>query len=182
MVELLVTAATDRFRQRPATMLHLLAYAGPRISECLALRNDDRIRFGEDGCWHIEIRELVHKSARRTLPPKWRKCRWTFVPHWLTDDVGRLLSDTAPGELLLPHPAERCATPPASSSASTPASTPTATGTTGCGSRSSPTRPAGPNALTGGRTSADLPRPACSPSAAGFGPCAHSGTCARPTS
>ena len=107
MVEQLAAAAYRRFDQRTATMLHLLAYAGPRISECLALRNDDRFRFGNDGCWHIEIREQVHKSARRTLPPKWRKRRWTFVPHWLTDDVTRLLGDAAPGELLFPSPGRK---------------------------------------------------------------------------
>lgn len=110
MVERLVAAANSRFGPRTATMLHLLAYSGPRISECLALRNDDRIRFGDDGCWHLEIREQVHKSARRTLPPKWRKRRWSFVPHWLTDDVGRLLADTSPGELLFPSPGRKVRT------------------------------------------------------------------------
>lgn len=98
----LAATAQAHFGQRTATMIWLLAYAGLRISECLALRNDDRLQRGEDGCWRIEIREQVHKAHRTLLPPKWRKRRWAFAPHWLTDDLTTLLADTPPGALLFP--------------------------------------------------------------------------------
>ncbi|WP_052665873.1 site-specific integrase [Nitriliruptor alkaliphilus] len=103
VIELAVTAAR-LFDDRTAGLIYLLAFGGLRISECLALRRDDRFRQGPDGSWRIEIREPVHKSRRKTLPPKWRKRRWAFAPDWLTDDLDRLLADTDPGALLFASP------------------------------------------------------------------------------
>jgi integrase len=95
------------FGRGTAIQIYLLAYAGLRISECLALRNDDRFERGEDGCWRVHVREQVAKAARKTLPPKWRKQRWAFVPHWLSDDVTWLLATTPRGGLLFPSPGRR---------------------------------------------------------------------------
>jgi integrase len=100
----LTEAAERTFGWRAAVMINLLAYVGLRISECLALRNDDRFQQNNDGSWRIEVREQVHKSRRKTLPPKWRKRRWAFVPNWLTDDLERLLNSTDQQALLFPSP------------------------------------------------------------------------------
>ena len=109
-IEDLVAAARELRGRGTGLMFHLLAFTGLRISECLALRHDDRFQRTEDGCWRIEVREQVARSRRATLPPKWRKHRWTFVPHWLTDDVAWLLEATEPGAPLFPSPGRRVRT------------------------------------------------------------------------
>lgn len=106
-VQTLTDTAEELFDRRTATLLNLLAFAGLRISEALALRHDDRFQRGDDDCWRIEVREQVHRTQRRTIPPKWRKRRWAFVPHWLTSDLDALLEATGPGELLFPSPGRR---------------------------------------------------------------------------
>lgn len=106
-IDALAATAQGLAGRRTAVMIYLLAYTGIRISECLALRNDDRFHSDEVGGWRIHVREQVHKSARRTLPPKWRKHRWAFVPAWLSEDLDGLLTDTAPGALLFPSPGQR---------------------------------------------------------------------------
>ncbi|WP_052665887.1 hypothetical protein, partial [Nitriliruptor alkaliphilus] len=78
VTELAATAAR-LFDDRTAGLIYLPAFGGLRISECLALRRDDCFQQGPDGSWRIEIREPVHKSRRKTLPPKWRKRRWAFA-------------------------------------------------------------------------------------------------------
>lgn len=89
-------------------MIYLLAYTGMRISETLALRNDDRfVRDQLGGCWRIHVRQQVHKSRRKTLLPKWRKKRWAFVPTFLSDELTDLLDATPDGALLFPSPGRK---------------------------------------------------------------------------
>ena len=105
MVDALAGAADALFGVRARTLIYLLAYTGMRISEALALRNDDRfVLDARDGCWRVHIREQVHRSQRLTLPPKWHKQRWAFVPHWLTEDLEQVLTATARDAPLFPSP------------------------------------------------------------------------------
>lgn len=102
-----LVATARRLRDDRVAMIYILSFGGLRISECLALRNDDRFQLRDDDCWRVEVREQVHKTYRKLLPPKWKKRRWAFLPHWLTDDVQSLLADTARGALLFPSPGRR---------------------------------------------------------------------------
>jgi integrase len=109
-VQALADVAAALFGPGVATLVNLLAFSGLRISEALALRHDDRFQRGDDGCWRIEVREQVHRTHRRTLPPKWHKHRWAFLPHWVSEDVDALLARTRPGALLFPSPGRRVRT------------------------------------------------------------------------
>ncbi|MDP9021397.1 MAG: site-specific integrase, partial [Actinomycetota bacterium] len=107
-IDALADTALELFGHRLRMQIYLLAYTGMRISECLALRNDDRfVLDGRDGCWRIHIREQVHKSKPRTLPPKWRKTRWAFVPHWLSAELSELLDGTGAGAPLFASPGRK---------------------------------------------------------------------------
>lgn len=108
MIQGLAETAERLFDTRTRLLVDLLAYTGLRISEALALRNDDRFVHDEmSGVWRLHVREQVHKTHRRTLPPKWRKRRWAFVPSWLGPELAQLLDDTATGALLFPSPGRR---------------------------------------------------------------------------
>lgn len=108
MIDAVAATAGELFGSRVRTLIYLLAYTGLRISEALALRNDDRfVLDGRDGCWRIHVREQMHRSERRTLPPKWRKERWAFVPHWMTDELENLLEGMPHGAPLFPSPGRK---------------------------------------------------------------------------
>lgn len=112
MIVALAATAGERFGPRQQMLIYVLAYTGMRISEALALRNDDRFVFDADhGIWRIHVHEQLHKTERRTLLPKWRKKRWAFVPAWMSDEVTEFLDDTAAGGWLFPSPGRKIRRP-----------------------------------------------------------------------
>ena len=125
-----------RRRRRPALraphghLIYLLAYAGPGSASASRCATTTASGSGPGRLLAPRDPRTGPQVARRTLPPKWRKRRWTFAPHWLTDDLDRLLADTAPGELLFPSPGRKVRNAAGRRARSTPGSTPTATGAT----------------------------------------------------
>ena len=79
--------------ERDALLLDLLAFAGPRIGEALAL-HASRWWRDEDGNGWFDIEERADRTSKRQLPPKHRKHREMWVPAWLADD----LDSIGPGE------------------------------------------------------------------------------------
>lgn len=108
MIDALAATAEELFGARTRALIYLFSYTGMRISEALALRNDDRFVYDEiRDVWRIHIREQVQRGERRTFLPKWRKKRWTFVPVWLSRDVRNILEQTASGAPLFPSPGRK---------------------------------------------------------------------------
>ena len=84
-------------------LLDLLAWAGLRIGEALALTAGQFERL-DDGsyCVHIDRRVMSSKPALR--PPKWGRKRYAYIPSFLGDDLARLLEGLEPDDLLFPAP------------------------------------------------------------------------------
>ena len=76
----------QRATKRDAILLDVLAFAGPRIGEALAL-HEDRWWRDHDGNGWFDIEERADRTSKRRQPPKHRKHREMWVPAWLADDL-----------------------------------------------------------------------------------------------
>lgn len=67
-------------------LLDVLAFAGPRIGEALAI-HADRISRDDEGNGWVSIEERAARDAKGQAPPKHRKHRDMWVPEWLADEL-----------------------------------------------------------------------------------------------
>ena len=72
--------------KRDAILFDLLAFAGPRIGEALALHESRWWRDADGNGW-FDIEERADRTSKRRQPPKHRKHREMWVPAWLADDL-----------------------------------------------------------------------------------------------
>jgi integrase len=79
-------AVAELATERDAVLLDLLAFAGPRIGEALALHGSRWWRDADGNGW-FDIEERADRSSKRRQPPKHRKRREMWVPAWLADDL-----------------------------------------------------------------------------------------------
>ena len=98
-------AMGETFGWRQRALVELLMWAGFRIGEALALRNNHRLRWDEDDqAWWVWVDRRVRRWSSKTAPPKWRKKREVLVPNFLNGTMEELIENTERNAPFFPAP------------------------------------------------------------------------------